>query len=112
MPLGQRRGVGDRTRAELVEFDQQRVLVHAFAEFAVGDVHPQHDCRGLILRRILFDRKIIIQNDFRFSATVQLSPVFLGWCCSFGDKLRVVEPYAVIDLLNSFIMKVEGQYQA
>ena len=67
-----------------------------------------------VLDKFGFDTRLIVRSDhtFSFSATVQLSPVFLGWCCSFGDKLRIVEPYAVIDLLNSFIMKVEEQYQA
>lgn len=67
-----------------------------------------------VLDKFGFDTRLSArgENTFRFSATVQLSPVFFGWCCSFGDKLRIVEPYAVIDLLNSFIMKVEEQYQA
>ena len=67
-----------------------------------------------VLDKFGFDTRLSSrgENTFRFTATVQLSPVFLGWCCSFGDKLRIVEPYAVIDLLNSFIMKVEEQYQA
>ena len=67
-----------------------------------------------VLDKFGFDTRLSArgENTFRFSATVQLSPVFLGWCCSFGDKLRIVEPYTVIDLLNSFIMKVEEQYQA
>lgn len=67
-----------------------------------------------VLDKFGFDTRLSVCNNhtFSFSATVQLSPVFLGWCCSFGDKLRIVKPYAVIDLLNSFIMKIEGQYQA
>ena len=28
-----------------------------------------------------------------FTADVQISPVFFGWCCSFGERLQLISPY-------------------
>lgn len=65
-----------------------------------------------VLDKFGFDTRLSVRSDytFSFSATVQLSPVFLGWCCSFEDRLRVTGPRSLIELLNSFIMKIEKQY--
>ena len=65
-----------------------------------------------VLDKFGFDTRLSTRSDhtFSFSATVQLSPVFLGWCCSFGDRLRVTGPCSLIELLNSFLMKIREQY--
>ena len=65
-----------------------------------------------VLDKFGFDTRLSVRSDhtFSFSATVQLSPVFLDWCCSFEDRLRVTGPRSLIELLNSFIMKIEKQY--
>lgn len=65
-----------------------------------------------VLDKFGFDTRLSVRSDhtFSFSATVQLSPVFLGWCCSFEDRLRVTGSRSLIELLNSFIMKIEKQY--
>lgn len=65
-----------------------------------------------VLDKFGFDTRLSAAGDtsFCFSAIVQLSPVFLSWCCSFGDKLRVTGPKKVIDLLNSYIKNVLTQY--
>ena len=65
-----------------------------------------------VLDKFGFDTRLSVRGDhtFSFSATVQLSPVFLSWCCSFGDRLRVTGPCSLIELLNSFLMKIREQY--
>lgn len=35
--------------------------------------------------------------------SVQVSPAFLAWCCSFGDKLRVVYPNKVVGHVKNYI---------
>ena len=39
-------------------------------------------------------------NKIQFSAEVQISNMFFGWCCSFGDKMKIVAPR---ELKNQFI---------
>ena len=55
-----------------------------------------------VLDKFGFDTRLsaVREHTFRFTATVQISPVFLGWCCSFGDKLKVVKPKEVINALE------------
>lgn len=48
----------------------------------------------------------VSHNKFRFSAKVQLSPVFFGWCCSFGDKLKIASPEKVRTEFLSYIKTV------
>ena len=50
-------------------------------------------------------------NKFRFKASVQLSPVFLGWCCSFGSQLRVISPDALVKQLQSYINELKSVYE-
>ena len=67
-----------------------------------------------VLDKFGFDTRLSArgENTFRFSATVQLSPVFLGWCCSFGDKLRVIGPEKVCELLKQLISTILDCYIA
>ena len=67
-----------------------------------------------VLDKFGFDTRLSSsgENTFRFSATVQLSPVFLGWCCSFGDKLRVTGSQGVINLFRQYVSKVIYSYIA
>ena len=50
-------------------------------------------------------------NRFRFSTVVQLSPVFFGWCCSFGDMLRVIAPKRILFSLNEYIYGLKRLYE-
>ncbi|MBQ2877041.1 MAG: WYL domain-containing protein [Clostridia bacterium] len=46
----------------------------------------------------------------RFSAEVQISPIFFGWCCSFGDKLRLVGPAEIQKELGEYILSLSNSY--
>lgn len=46
----------------------------------------------------------------RFTVDVQVSPVFFGWCCSFGANLRVVAPQSVIDGLKEHTKELYEMY--
>ena len=52
----------------------------------------------------------IDENIYEFTAEVQLSPQFYGWCCSFGDKLKLVAPTAVVDELKTYIENISKSY--
>ena len=52
----------------------------------------------------------IDENIYEFTAEVQLSPQFYGWCCSFGDKLKVVAPFSVVDELKTYIENLSKNY--
>lgn len=65
-----------------------------------------------VLDKFGFDTRLSVRNNqtFSFSATVQLSPVFLGWCCSFGDKLKVTGPETVLKHLKEHLDKLKNYY--
>ncbi len=50
-------------------------------------------------------------ETFCFSAKVQLSPVFFGWCCSFGKLLKVVAPNDLSDRLRIYIENLATLYE-
>jgi len=41
-------------------------------------------------------------DKIRFSADVQTSDLFFGWCCSFGNLLRVVAPTNIVENLRTY----------
>lgn len=49
-------------------------------------------------------------NTVVFTANVQVSKRFLGWCCSFGDMLKVTAPQSVLNQVNDFLAKTAEQY--
>ena len=53
----------------------------------------------------------IDDTTYEFTATVQLSPQFYGWCCSFGDKLKVVAPSMVVNTLEDYIKSLMESYK-
>lgn len=58
------------------------------------------------------DTQFIVLDDtmYEFKAEVQLSPQFYGWCCSFGDKLKVIAPSMVVNALKDYIEKLSKNY--
>ena len=65
-----------------------------------------------VLDKFGFDTRLSTRSDhtFSFSATVQLSPVFLGWCCSFGGKLKVTGSEKVLDCLKKHLDQINRFY--
>lgn len=66
---------------------------------------------------VVFDRfgsKIILskidEDRYSFSTDVQISPIFLGWCCAFGDKLKVVAPDSVVESIKQHITGLDELY--
>lgn len=46
-----------------------------------------------------------------FTAKVQISPQFLGWCCIFGDLLRVIAPDSITNDVKQFVQRLSKLYQ-
>ena len=42
--------------------------------------------------------------------SVQISPAFLGWCCSFGDKLQVIHPQSVVAQVTDYVAQLAQKY--
>lgn len=49
-------------------------------------------------------------STYTFSANIQVSPIFYGWCCAFGDKLKVVSPDNVVLGIKEHIEKLMQLY--
>ena len=65
-----------------------------------------------VLDKFGFDTHLsaVGEHTFRFTATVQISPVFLGWGCSFGDKLKVVGPAKMVEVLKQYLLGLTNNY--
>ena len=50
-------------------------------------------------------------NKIRFSADVQISDLFFGWCSSFGENVKLIAPQNVLEDYKAYLTKVELQYQ-
>lgn len=51
------------------------------------------------------------EKQFGFCVNVQVSPTFLGWCCSFGNKLRVVSPQSVVEQIKEYVEELHANYR-
>ena len=62
-----------------------------------------------------FGEKAVIiscgDDRIQFTATVQLSPVFFGWCCTFGDRLKIIFPKEVVEGMKKHISAVSSLYE-
>lgn len=50
------------------------------------------------------------EGEIELSVEVQISPAFIGWCVSFGTRLRVVSPTNVVEQIKAEINKLQEQY--
>ena len=49
-------------------------------------------------------------NKIRFSADVQISDLFYGWCSSFGENVKLIAPQNVLNDYKLYLDRVEQQY--
>jgi len=50
-------------------------------------------------------------DKYLFRAEVQVSPVFLGWVCAFGKRLRVTSPQSVVDSIQAHLEELRQNYE-
>lgn len=57
--------------------------------------------------------KLVDRGDgtAQLDISVQISPAFFAWCCSFGDKLTVVYPQKVVNQLSEYIDTLAKKYK-
>ena len=53
----------------------------------------------------------IDDNYYSFTAEVQVSPIFFGWCCAFGERLKVVSPDNVIEKIKEHVKTISNLYE-
>ena len=46
-----------------------------------------------------------------FTVEVQVSPTFLSWCCSLGDKMQVTAPDTTVKAVKEFLESTAKQYK-
>lgn len=52
------------------------------------------------------------RGKVRVVATVQKSPTFIGWCCSFGTDLQVISPPELVSELKNYTKSLAKQYES
>ena len=50
------------------------------------------------------------ENTIGCNVHVQLSPQFFGWCCSFGDKLKIDSPDFVVEEFKKYLENLASCY--
>ena len=50
------------------------------------------------------------EETVRFTVDVQVSPLFFGWCCSFGEKVKLLGPDNIIEQLKEYTDNLQSQY--
>ena len=51
------------------------------------------------------------EENYMFTADVQVSPIFIGWCCAFGKKVKVVSPTNVVEQVKEYVKNIYEQYE-
>ena len=93
--------IGDHKRQVFSMFTGERKTVTIEADPTLLDV--------------IFDKfgdiKVSERDDVvRFDADVQVSPTFIAWCCSFGNRMRVVSPPTVVQKAKEHAHELYYQY--
>ena len=87
-------------------FSGEEVEVKFEAENTSKVINYIYDKFGSAVRLFVLDK-----DKITFSAKVQLSPNFISWCCSFGDKIKVVSPTSVIKKIKEHIESLSKLYE-
>lgn len=56
-------------------------------------------------------RLISCGNSVQFETDVQISPIFFGWCLSFGKKLKIISPKSLREQLHKYLKEIEKEYE-
>jgi hypothetical protein len=52
------------------------------------------------------------KDFFKFSANIEVSPMFYGWCAGLGTGLKIIAPESVRVGYENFLKKIIVQYTA
>ena len=103
-------------RADLKKFDIKKHKKQVFNMFA-----GEHTNVTIRIDKVLIDAiydkfgtgvkmKMVSENEAEFTAEVQISPAFIGWCISFGNKLHVISPNEVVETIKNQIEELKNLY--
>lgn len=51
------------------------------------------------------------EDKYTFTAEVKVSPIFFGWCCAFGERLKVVAPSSIIERIKEHVKTITNMYE-
>ncbi len=54
--------------------------------------------------------RMVSDSEAEFTTDIQISSAFIGWCVSFGDKLKVVSPANVVEQIKASIEALKQMY--
>lgn len=99
---------------EVKGFDIQSHKKQVFSMFT-GERKTVKMEADMSLVDVIFDRfgeiKMIDKGEsVVFEADVQISPTFIAWCCSFGNRLRVVSPPTVVHEVKDYAHELYYMY--
>lgn len=104
------------TTAEAKSIDLSRHKRQLFGMFNGEDAQVTFNVDKSLIDHIYdkFGRDVCLvqgnNNMIVFTADVQVSQPFLGWCCSFGELLKVVSPSSVVAQIKQFLEGMYNQY--
>lgn len=66
---------------------------------------------------VIFDKfgehtKVIDKGNgtIEFTTEIQISNMFFGWCCSFGDKMKIVAPTKIKEQFAEYLQALSKMY--
>jgi predicted DNA-binding transcriptional regulator YafY len=49
-------------------------------------------------------------GKIQFTAEIQISNMFLGWCSSFGTKMKIIAPTAIKEQYQTYLQEIIENY--
>ena len=107
------------TRADRYTGNEQDLQKHKKTLFGMyqGEAEEvEFEAESEIIDRLFdtFGDEIRFEDNngkLRFKAEVQISPTFIVWCLSFGDRLKVIAPEKVKERLSSYTEQLYNLYK-
>ena len=103
-------------REEFRQFDATQYSRRLFGMFG-GEVmrvtfEGSNEIVGILFDRFGKDIPVIPQGDDRFTASIDIavSPNFLGWVFSLGDKLRITGPEVLVERMREEARRLSEMY--
>jgi predicted DNA-binding transcriptional regulator YafY len=106
-----------KKRDDLADFNVKKHKKQVFSMFAGEDERVTFQIDKCLIDG-MFDKfgsmvrmKELENGCAEFSVDVQLSPAFIGWCLSFGSKLKVIQPPYVAERVKEQIESLRQAYE-
>lgn len=107
----------DEKISENKKVDIKKYKLQQFEMFG-GDVKEVTFIASKSLKDVLFDKfgsniKLRERDEktLHCTVTVQQSPIFINWCCSFGKQLKVISPPSTIAEIKKHLAETAEQYK-